>query len=631
MSTTANHSGDLQPPCENGSLFAGFKRETILSVRDFVAGGDIPEVPTEIFLEMSNVCNLKCVMCPTFSALAPHRLSSIRSTERGFLDTAGMTAPLADVLKRTMLVHCHGYGEPTIHPDFKQFISYVSSFDVMIDFFTNGMNLTEEVAEFLVDRGIYRITVSFSGTSKEEYENVYLGGIYEQVLAGLARLDRAKTRRRSRYPIVEINSLAFEHHVARLDSFVALMGAHGVNVIYLKALQEHASIPELTNHASVLRSWVEGPLLNRAKELAESLGIILSCEQYERTLAVSEAEWQTRKREQVVGRRELQPDTLEPLVSITRFAERARQAKPIRPNLSLERGEEKPAPARTRHHLEALMALAPAPLTEPFYCMEPFSTMYVRRNGLVKPCCFAGDHAYPLGDIHQESAAAIWRGDAYNIFRNAILNGKYPMKHCQSCLQHRIGPVSHSFIHQINQYLGWYENRFGHKLLEPSEEHELKSPGNNTDIANRQRARRSPAISAPHGISSEPLPLSAAQQRLCERIEIVSSDAEVHSLIRGHLDHVIEGEVLGWAQSPYLPGERLVVEVLNGASVIGCAVASLPRQDLVAAGIGDGMHGFAFRIPNWETIKSDCAIAARLAGTHFYLSAKPIVFPGTSS
>ena len=65
--------------------------------------------------------------------------------------------------------------------------------------------------------------------------------------------------------------------------------------------------------------------------------------------------------------------------------------------------------------------------------------------------------------------------------------------------------------------------------------------------------------------------------------------------IKGYVDGVIGGSVLGWAHDPDRPGERIELEIRVDDALIGRCVADLDREDLTRAGIGDGRHGF--RLP----------------------------------
>src|SRR5450759_385319 len=189
------------------------KREAVDSFLQFARGGMPPRFPLEIYLEVSNVCDLRCVMCPRFSAFNPARKQAIWDVDPGFLETDPATLGLSPLLDHALVVHAFGYGEPTIHPSFPSFLEHVSQYEVLIDFFTNGMHLTEDLVKQLVELSIFQITVSFSGATAGEYENVYQGGDFERVLSGLARLRDAKRAAGSAYPRVHINSLSFEHHL----------------------------------------------------------------------------------------------------------------------------------------------------------------------------------------------------------------------------------------------------------------------------------------------------------------------------------------------------------------------------------------------------------------------------------
>jgi len=66
---------------------------------------------------------------------------------------------------------------------------------------------------------------------------------------------------------------------------------------------------------------------------------------------------------------------------------------------------------------------------------------------------------------------------------------------------------------------------------------------------------------------------------------------------QGHVEEIRGVRVRGWAWCPTRPGDRLTVEFFCGKRRIGEAVASLFRQDLRQAGVGDGSHGFEFELP----------------------------------
>lgn len=67
---------------------------------------------------------------------------------------------------------------------------------------------------------------------------------------------------------------------------------------------------------------------------------------------------------------------------------------------------------------------------------------------------------------------------------------------------------------------------------------------------------------------------------------------------QGRIDGIRRRYMIGWAHDPQRPGARLELEIdLDGIS-LGTCLADLRRGDLLAAGVGDGNHGFRFQLPS---------------------------------
>ncbi len=445
--------------------FAHHKQETVQSFREFLSGGPFPAYPLEIFLEISNICNMKCAMCSVFSELNPKRLFALKSSDRGFLPDRHLEK-LDNLLSHALLVHCFGYGEPTIHPRFAEILDFALKKEVMVDFFTNGMNLTEELCRFLVDRNIFRVTVSFSGASQDDYENMYLDGKYDKVLAGIERLARLKAERGNPYPTIEINSIAFQHHIDRLPSFVEQMAALGVNAINLKPLHLSAAIPELHRYAAVMRPWHEGKLLAEAKQKAEQLGVRF-VDEFSNVASVGP----TQDEEEVRGRLLAGTDELSKTeIPLTEFKTRAKSIEPLVPSKSDgATAERETAMDHTPETVRSFLRIKPLAGAPEEMCYEPFKTFYVNQQGGVRPCCFGFTHTH-LGNLDRHPAKRIWSGLGFNTVRRAIRNGRYPMSICRSCLKHKSYPKQNNFLGLVDAYAAWYRHSFDATFpQEPSE------------------------------------------------------------------------------------------------------------------------------------------------------------------
>lgn len=100
-----------------------------------------------------------------------------------------------EVLAHAFKTPVFGYGEPTLNPDLPQFLQMCGEYQTMASFFTNGMRLTPELCNSIVANRVYEVTVSLSGSTKEEYEAVYDGGVWESVLGASATWPNRRRQR----------------------------------------------------------------------------------------------------------------------------------------------------------------------------------------------------------------------------------------------------------------------------------------------------------------------------------------------------------------------------------------------------------------------------------------------------
>jgi MoaA/NifB/PqqE/SkfB family radical SAM enzyme len=411
------------------SIYHRHKREAFESFFGFEDGNETPKWPIEIFLEISNICDLKCAMCPTFSSLNPHRFTNLQASERGLMDIEQDTIPLKGLLKRASVVHAHGYGEPTIHPEFKEFITYLSEFEVLIDFFTNGMHLTQEVCDLLVAKSIYRVTVSFSGSTTEEYNNVYIGGDFDKVLAGILRLSETKKANDSVYPRIDVNSIGFKHHVEQFPEFVRIMGEHGVNAIHLKPLSTYQQIPELHHHKALPDDQAR-KMLAEAEAVAKHYDLSLHTKPFESApVELVHAESETE------------------IIDIVDLKNHSRGVVQVRQEKSGKMEDYRPSRDVQFEHKGTP-------------CLEPFKTLYAAFDGNIFPCCFKGCQS-GLGKLKNDDAETIWNYEEFGKLRDGIVNGKYPTKMCRACIRKSTYPKSHGIDRVVHQYSRWFLKKFG--------------------------------------------------------------------------------------------------------------------------------------------------------------------------
>ena len=128
--------------------------------------------PVEIALELTNACNLSCVMCFRTSMARP----------KGFMDVTEARAVI-DQIKQfpKSLFLPQGFGESLLHPDFLDVLAYArSAVKNRIVLITNGTLLSKDISREIVKRGLADgIVISVETGRKEDYERIRMGGDFD--------------------------------------------------------------------------------------------------------------------------------------------------------------------------------------------------------------------------------------------------------------------------------------------------------------------------------------------------------------------------------------------------------------------------------------------------------------------
>ncbi len=111
-------------------------------------------------------------------------------------------------------------------------------------------------------------------------------------------------------------------------------------------------------------------------------------------------------------------------------------------------------------------------------------------------------------------------------------------------------------------------------------------------------------------------------------VEKIIKKAAVQTIdkFEGHLDTIEDLAVKGWAKNKSQPNKRLELEVLDGDTVIATGQASIFREDLLNAKIGDGRYGYNISIPQSICDGEIHQLSIRDQASSFVLHSFPIEF-----
>jgi len=139
-------------------------------------------------LEWTSKCNARCAMCPQTLIENPQLMN-----DATFYKALERIRP-EDVF-RTVVA---GYGEPTTHPAFMDYVSAIGDHPVRFDMVTNGELLDEEKLKHL-DGKITLLILSFSSIDPAVYGKVHVGLDHEKVKENIALAQ--KTFKKTKFAI----------------------------------------------------------------------------------------------------------------------------------------------------------------------------------------------------------------------------------------------------------------------------------------------------------------------------------------------------------------------------------------------------------------------------------------------
>jgi len=188
--------------------------------------GELKEapLPETVVMNFSRVCNLWCSHC-FYPEMAKKREAS-RSRETVYLPPATLKR-VADELagwENGVVLRIASDGEPLLHPEGVAMIAYAKGREVTVSLTTNGIPLTTETVERLLDARIDVIDVSIDAATAESYGKVRpsRGGrnFFDAVEANVRGLIAARNRRDSSPTKVMVNLIGQPDVRSEVDLFI---------------------------------------------------------------------------------------------------------------------------------------------------------------------------------------------------------------------------------------------------------------------------------------------------------------------------------------------------------------------------------------------------------------------------
>jgi len=183
--------------------------------------------PPVVMIEPTNICNLKCPLCPTGN-------DTLKRT-KGYMTFDVFKKIIDDIHKTAFMIVLWNQGEPYLNNDFSKMVKYASDHKLFTLVSTNG-NIGYN-SEEIVRSGLDSMIVSLDGTTQETYNKYRVNGVLEKVLDNVTNIVKTRNKLKSRNPLIRWQFLVMKHNEHELEDIRKMASELGVDNLELKSVQ----------------------------------------------------------------------------------------------------------------------------------------------------------------------------------------------------------------------------------------------------------------------------------------------------------------------------------------------------------------------------------------------------------
>jgi len=199
--------------------------------------------PHMFMIETTLACNLRCPECA---------IGGMHTSRKRQMMGFNQFKLLADKIRPyCQFLYPYIWGEPTLNPDIIPILRYASSFTAT-NISTNGMYLTESIAEDLITSGVSSIIVSIDGLTQDVYSAYRVGGDVKKAFAALETLQRYNLKHGNRVALTP-QFIVFRHNQHEMEIFAAHCRSLGLEASFKSPYLRESSLLEYSDNQEYIR------------------------------------------------------------------------------------------------------------------------------------------------------------------------------------------------------------------------------------------------------------------------------------------------------------------------------------------------------------------------------------------
>ncbi|MCK9555900.1 radical SAM protein [bacterium] len=179
---------------------------------------------TSAKIEVTTRCNLKCRFCD-------NTVSSRRKTDMQIHEFLQILEKMPFLSK----ISLSGVGEPFLNPNIFQFIRLAKERHIFIGTFTNATLLSEDKIDRLIRSDIDWLNISLDGATKETYETIRRGAVFENVISNTGMFQDKNIRNGEKIDVAVWMTLT-KSNIGELPRMIPLLKSLKIKKLNIQSL-----------------------------------------------------------------------------------------------------------------------------------------------------------------------------------------------------------------------------------------------------------------------------------------------------------------------------------------------------------------------------------------------------------
>ncbi len=202
---------------------------------------EVKDFPLNIGIEITNHCNLNCIMCNNNKLTRP----------RGYMNVKLYKKIIDEIAEknRNTRIWLDFYGEAlVVRYKLYYMIDYAKKRGLTnICMNTNATLMNNEMAEMLLDSGLDFISIDCDGYSTEVYEKIRIGAKRDIVYNNIEYILKRKKERGLKYPIIEVKAMEMEENKNEIEQIISYWRERGAWTTLRRLITWGGSVKSITH------------------------------------------------------------------------------------------------------------------------------------------------------------------------------------------------------------------------------------------------------------------------------------------------------------------------------------------------------------------------------------------------